>query len=74
MLVEKEPRRGEIIMTPGVTGGYEEVLVLRAPKAAIQIFCLFRRLRGSNEQHPTTTPVRRGGTGGHHSIIRYRGF
>ncbi len=31
MLVEKEPRRGEIIMTPGVTGGYEEVLVLRAP-------------------------------------------
>jgi hypothetical protein len=25
MLVEKEPRRGEIIMTPGETGGYEEV-------------------------------------------------
>jgi hypothetical protein len=36
MLVEKEPRRGEIIMTPGVTGGCEEVLVLRAPKAAKQ--------------------------------------
>ena len=38
MLVEKEPRRGEIIMTPGETGGYEEVLVLRAPQAAIQFF------------------------------------
>ena len=31
MLVEKEPRRGEIFMTPGETGGYELVLVLRAP-------------------------------------------
>jgi hypothetical protein len=41
MLVEKEPRRGEIIMTPGETGGYEEVLVLRAPQAAIQFFVCF---------------------------------
>jgi hypothetical protein len=38
MLVEKEPRRGEIIMTPGETEGSEEVFVFRAPKAAIQMF------------------------------------
>jgi hypothetical protein len=31
ILVEKEPRRGEIIMTPGETGGSEEVFVFRAP-------------------------------------------
>jgi hypothetical protein len=38
MLVEKEPRRGEIIMTPSETGGCEEVLLFRAPQAAIQFF------------------------------------
>ena len=38
MIWEKEPRRGDIIITPGETGGYKEVLELRAPKAAIQIF------------------------------------
>jgi hypothetical protein len=65
MLVEKELRRGEIIMTPGETGGYEEVLVLRAPKAAIQIFCLFRRLRGSPFQKVRQTP---GYTRGHRCI------
>jgi hypothetical protein len=34
ILVEKEPRRGEIIMTPGpaaADGGSEEVFVFRAP-------------------------------------------
>ena len=35
MIWEKEPRRGDIIITPGETGGYKEVLELRAPKAAI---------------------------------------
>jgi hypothetical protein len=29
------------MMTPGETGGYEEVLVLRAPQAAIQFFVCF---------------------------------
>ena len=31
MIWEKEPRRGDTIITPGETGGYKEVLELRAP-------------------------------------------
>ena len=45
------------IMTPGETGGYEEVLVLRAPKAAIQYsFAAFGALMNNIPPHPPVSP------------------
>ena len=51
-------------MTPGETGGCEEILVSRAPKVAILYF-LFRRLRGSPIHKAMQAP---GFTRGHNRI------